>query len=633
MILSSLVQLYDRLADSEEPLPAFGFAEIPVAGALTIGADGRLMDVLPLLQPEKRGKAVKMVPTRLIVPQPPKRASGIAAGFLCDNAGYLLGFDGKGNAERALKTFEAAKALHEGLLADLDEPAARRLLAFFARWNPEDAATALQDKAEELATGWLVFRDDVSGRYYHDIGAIRRVWELRAAEDDGPRSQCLVTGDQDQPIALTHPAIKGVPGAQSSGAALVSFNQNAFTSYGKSQNLNAPVGARAAFAYTTALNHLTAPNSPFKVSLGDMLVLVFADKATRADIEFARTLSGFAADDEGEDDEPQMVTPERAAAKGLAGMTRIARGTWVEDLDLGPAKGVRIYLLALAPNAARLQIRFFLHDTLGDYVGRLQTHCRDILFTDPATVARVPSFWHLVQELFPRNAEGKPRQDDSTKAKLNKLVGDLGRGVLAGHGYPQSLLPLVLDRLRSDGLLSRTRMGLLKAILNDNLRRQGKMGVIPMAVDESNNDTCYLLGRLFAALERMQILSRERIADKRSAAVQDAAGGEEGKQERPTIRHKFLSSAASSPLRVFVYLLGLKDAHERKAKRENPKIAHKHDFRISKLMDRLGPAEGFPPTFTLREQGLFFIGYYQERQAYFTKNEANAQDQQSDSEE
>ncbi|PWR24354.1 type I-C CRISPR-associated protein Cas8c/Csd1 [Zavarzinia aquatilis] len=616
MILSSLVGLYDRLAEGDEPLPGFGFAEVPVVGALTVGADGRLMDILTLLTPEKRGKATKLVPTRLTVPQPPKRTVGISAGFLCDNAGYLLGFDGKGNAERARKTFEAARALHEGLLARLDEPAARRLLAFFAHWRPEDAAAALKDKAEELATGWLVFRDEVTGRYVHDIGAIRRAWEERAAEQDGPRGQCLVTGEEDQPIALTHPAIKGVPGAQSSGAALVSFNQDAFTSYGKSQNLNAPVGARAAFAYTTALNHLTGPHSRYKVPLGDMMVLVFADKATAADVELARALSGFTAPDNDDDDEPATVSPERGAASGVAGMTRIARGTWVDDLNLGPAQGVRIYLLALAPNAARLQIRFFLHDTLGDYVGRLQQHCRDILFTDPATADHVPSFWHLVRELLPRDAEGKPRQDDSTRARLNKLVGDLGRSVLAGHGYPQSLLPLVLDRLRSDGVFTPNRVGLIKAVLNSERRRRADgTPEIPMSVDESIDDIGYVLGRLFAVLENMQEISR----------------GRQGK-DQPTIRDRFAGAASTTPGTVFPYLLGLEKAHERKAKRDQGGLAHNLARKIAELMAKIDGAAGFPRRMDPHQQGLFYIGYYHERQSRFAKGEAEAEDQQSDSE-
>lgn len=614
MILTSLVDLYDRLADGDEPLPAFGFAEVPVAGALTIDEDGRLVDVLPLLQEEKRGKTVKLVPGRRIVPQPPKRTVGIAAGFLCDNAGYLLGFDGKGNAARARKTFEAAKTLHEDLLQDLDEPAAKHLLAFFTRWNPDDAATILDGKVEELGTGWLVFRHAPSGRFLHEIPTIRRVWAVHAAEDDSPRGQCLVTGEANQPIALTHPAVKGIPGAQSSGAALVSFNQDAFTSYGKAQNLNAPVGARAAFAYTTALNHLTGPHSRYKVPLGDMMVLVFADKATRADIEFARALSGFTEEEE----TPATVLPEKAAAKGVAGMTRIARGTWVADLDLGAARGVHLYLLALAPNAARLQIRFFLHDTLGDYVGRLQTHCRDILFTDPADADHVPGFWHLVRELFPRDAEGKPRQDDRTKAKLNKLVGDLGRAVLAGHGYPASLLPLILDRLRSDSVATPNRIGLIKAILNSARRRRAdEMPEIPMTVDETIDDIGYVLGRLFAVLESMQEVSR----------------GVQGK-DQPTIRDRFVGAASTTPGTVFPYLLDLEKAHERKVKREQPGLAHSLAGKIGELVAKIGADTGFPRQMDPHQQGLFYIGYYHERQRRFAgKSAAGTEHTPSTSEE
>ena len=348
-----------------------------------------------------------------------------------------------------------------------------------------------------------------------------------------------------------------------------------------------------------------------------MMVLVFADRATTADVEFARTLSGF-TDHDDEDDEPLAVSPERGAAKGVAGMTRIARGTWVEDLNLGPAWGVRIYLLALAPNAARLQIRFFLHDTLGEYVERLQRHCRDILFTDPATADHVPSFWHLVRELFPRGADGKPRQDDSTKAKLNKLVGDLGRAVLAGHGYPQSLLPLVLDRLRSDGAFTPNRIGLIKAVLNSEYRRRaGETREIPMSVDESIDDIGYVLGRLFAVLENMQEVSR----------------GRQGR-DQPTIRDRFAGAASTTPGTVFPYLLDLEKAHERKAKREHAGLAYSLARKIAELVAKIDGAAGFPRQMDPHQQGLFYIGYYHERQSRFARSEVDADDdQQSTSEE
>jgi CRISPR-associated protein Csd1 len=586
MSLSALAAYYERTVGTEDGPPALAYAAVPVVAALTLAEDGSLVGLLDLRVEVTRGKAAKLVPRRMVVPQPPKRTVAVVAGFLCDNAGYLLGFDGKGNPTRAAQQFAAAKALHERLLHGIDEPMARAILAFFRRWDPAGAAKFLEPESDEAATGWLVFRSARSGDYAHDQPAIRRAWEAHAAAEEGPRGQCLVTGAEDVAIAAVHPAIKGVPGAQSSGAALVSFNLEAFTSYGRTQNLNAPIGSRAAFAYTTALNHLLRPDSPQKFQLGDTVVIVWSDRKTPVESELS-TLFGAPQQDE-----------KAERVRGL--LERIARGRWAEDeiFREAVADGIEINVLGLAPNAARLQIRFYFVNTLEHLLINLQNHCRDLLFDDPRALGHIPTLRQLALETFPKDEDGRARIDDGTKKALDRLHAELFQAVLQGQDYPQTLVPVLLARLRSDRVLNSNRIGLLKACINRRRRfaRDPAEPEIPMGLDETNSEPGYLLGRLFATLERMQEVSR----------------GVEGR-DQPTIRDRFAGAAAATPRGIFPHLLGLEPAHTKKAKRVNPKLAFWLQRQIAEILGRVDSASGFPSQLDPQQQGLFYIGYYQQK--------------------
>lgn len=598
MILSALASYYDRTAGTEDGPPPQGFQEVPVVGALVIGDDGALLEVRDIRDtpPDDGKKKPKPQAKRLVVPQLPKRTVAIQPGFLCDNAGYLLGFDTKGKPDRALDQFAQTAAFHHEILDGVDDPVARAILAFFDHWNPEQAAVRLENRPEELATGWLVFWHAPSQQYAHNVAALRTAWGRRAGESDAPHGQCLVTGEPDQPIALIHPSIKGVWGAQSSGASLVSFNQASFTSYGKEQNLNAPISARAAFAYTTALNHLMRPGSPQRLQLGDASVIVWTEDETPLEKRLAPML-GAPTQDETLKQQVQDT------------LHRIAKGRWEDDPEFQGAGGIRTFVLGLAPNAARLQLRFWLVDTLDVLLERMKQHVEDTLLVKPEEAKYIPTFWAMLRETLPKDAEGKARTDDSAKRGLNKLHGDLLRAVLAGHDYPQSLLPLMLDRLRSDGHYTTTRLGLIKAALNRHRRMNGlQTPEIKMALDENNTEIGYLLGRLFALLERMQEVSR-------------GTGKGEGRRQ-PTIRDRFAAAASVTPKAVFPHLLGLKDAHEKKARRDAGGIAFNLSREIGELMARLDPAIAFPTQMDQRQQGLFFIGYYQQRQSFFGRHGA-----------
>jgi CRISPR-associated protein Csd1 len=601
MILAALNSLYERTVGTEDGPPPLGYAEVPIVAALNISQTGELRGLTPLLREVTVGKRTRLVPSRRVVPQPPANRRGlrIEPGFLCDNAGYLLGYDSKGDSSRAAEQFAAERRLHEALLGDLEEPAAITILKFFRNWEPS-RASALLANDPEMASGTLVLRDADSGAFFHEVPAIRAAWERHAAHTRGPYGQCLITGREDEPIALIHPQIKGVQGAQSSGAALVSFNCDAFTSYGKSQNLNAPVGAAAAFAYTTALNHLLRPDSRRKLRIGDASVVVWAERTTPAEPIVASIL-GAISDNEGEGAEENRAAPVHDQ------LLRIAAGRWADMPEFEDSETIRFFVLGLAPNAARLQLRFFYPSTLGDLLGNLQQHCRDILLQIPEAGVEVPTLRRLVFETFPKDKDGRARTDANIQKKLDKLHGDLARAVLTGLDYPQSLLPVVLDRFRSDRRLTKERLGLVKGCINRHRRAVGGAEPeIAMGLDDASTEPGYLLGRLFALLENMQQLSR------------GTAG-----RDQPTIRDRFMSAGSVTPISVFPYLLNLENAHERKAKRDRPGIAHAAARDLGRLIDHV---PDFPAQLGPHQQGLFFIGYHHQRQARFAgRAEENAQ--------
>ena len=276
MILQALAKQYEALAEQGK-LDKPGWARAKISFALCINDQGELeqVDITKIQLPQDAKKATS-IPRAMSLPAPVKRTVGISSNFLWDNSTYLLGVDNKSKPQRSLDCFNACKALHHDLLDGVDSPAAKALLAFFDNWAPKKAADhpALREDWEELISGAnLVFRHN--GAFVHDDPLVRETWQSHYdAETEGPQAVCLVTGCIG-PAEAVHPAIKGVVGAQSSGAALVSFNAPAFCSYGKEQNLNAPVSKQAVFAYTAALNYMIADRDHV-LRIGDTTVLFWA---------------------------------------------------------------------------------------------------------------------------------------------------------------------------------------------------------------------------------------------------------------------------------------------------------------------------------------------------------------------
>ena len=305
MILSALNDYYQRLLDrGEERIAPFGYSQEKISYALILSADGRLLDVQETL--DHSGK--KPVPQSLKVPQPEKRAAGIKPNFLWDKTSYVLGIS-VDKGERVARVHQAFKDLHRQALAGETEPALKALLAFLDNWTPEQFRSPLFN--DDMRDSNMVFRLDGENRYVHELPAAQQLRARLLGSGHVSEGLCLVRG-QRLPLARLHPAIKGVNGAQSAGASIVSFNLDAFSSYGKSQGDNAPVSEQAAFAYTTVLNHLLrrGEHNRQRLQIGDATVVFWAHASALKEAEAAEDLLAALLDPPSDDS--QCPSGERA---------------------------------------------------------------------------------------------------------------------------------------------------------------------------------------------------------------------------------------------------------------------------------------------------------------------------------
>ena len=585
MILQALVEYYEAL-ERKEKITSPGWCRARVAYGLDISEQGELMGVIPLKKEQQKGKKTVWVPQDLTVPQMVSRCSGVSANFLCDHSGYMLGIDNKGKPERSRECFEYAKKKHKDILGNISSPAARAVCRFFDCWAPDRAAENpyLVPELEEIISGSnLVFMID--GEYVHEDPDIMQCWEEYSRQSGtGPEGVCLVTGRREE-IARIHGTIKGVRGAQSSGAALVSFNAPAFESYGKEQSFNAPVGTYAAYAYTTALNSLLSDRS-HGTTIGDTAVVYWSEEGDERYQNIFACVS-----------EPTMENQEivDGVFKNLVEGKAVAVQDVKDSLDMEK----RFYILGLAPNAARLAVRFFYQDSFGNILKHIKEHYDRMEIVRPAADAvEYLGIWRMLQETVNKKSRDKK--------PVPSMSGTVYRSIISGSRYPATLYQAVLGRIRAeqdDGdsriyKITRGRAAIIKAYLlkNGNIREE-----ITMALNEDSNNTAYILGREFAVLEAIQEEANPGI--------------------NATIKDKYFNSACATPAAIFPILFKLKNSHIKKMNNGAKEIYY--EKMLCDLQGRLTVAEGqraaCPRRLTLEEQGMFILGYYHQTQKRYEK--------------
>ncbi len=574
MILQALTRYYEDLLSRGE-IAAPGWSPAKISYALCLNGAGDLEQVIPTMEEVTKGKKTVLQPQTFSLPAAVKRTVGIGANFLWDNSSYLLGVDQKGKPERSRDCFAAAAQKHHAVLDGVDSPIARAILAFFDTWQPEHAAEhpALTGQFEEVTAGAnLLFR--VDGCYPQKDDAIRAAWQSyrESSDPDAVRMQCLVTGREDE-ITATHPAIKGVRNAQSSGAALVSFNAPAFCSYGREQNFNAPVGKYAAFAYTAALNHLLADRKNVQL-IGDTTVVCWAEGADPAYQSFFGTAC-FGAETGLSDDDL------RAALKRLAELKPC------DDLGIDPNRP--FYILGLAPNAARLSVRFFLRDSFGRLMKNVNAHYERLEIVRPAYAkTNILPLWAMLRETVNLNSRDK--------SPSPAMAGAATRAVFSGGPYPASLLEAVMLRIRAERNITWGRAAIIKAYYLKNPHKDCPKEVLTVSLNEASTDTAYTLGRLFSVYEAVQQAANPGI--------------------NTTIKDKYFNSAAAMPAGIFPVLNDLCQKHLRKL---DGRQRVYYDKQIMTLKGILG--ESYPMRMTLAQQGSFDLGYYHQTQKRYTKKE------------
>ena len=590
MILQTLYDHYHRLLKrGEESLPRYGYSQEKISYCITLSIDGEVIGVTPLL--DISGK--KPRPRSLIVPQV-ERTSEVRPRFLWDNTRYVLevtskDISNKRAAERLAQEHAAFRKFHEDQLRDVADDGLTALRAFLTRWTPEQFV--LPHFKPEMRDSNLVFRLEGERRLLHERPASAALRERLLESNNADASttmHCLISGEM-RPAALSHPAIRGL---NEMGAYIVSFQQPAFSSFGKAQGENAPTSDEAAFAYTTVLTHLLRrdPGNRQRLVVGDTAIVFWAEAEDAAEAEAAEELFGtsFGLD--------RPDTDAQATQKLRRTLELVAKGRPLAEIDPRLQPGTRMVVLGLSPNASRLSIRYWLRDSLGVLAERLRAHAQDLLL-EPLPWKTPPTPWRLALCTAPMR-DGRAKAENVSPL----LAGDLMRAILTGGRYPQSLLSNLVMRMRADGDVGGLRVALCKAVICRDQRLGGSelsSKEVPVSLDLNVTHPAYLLGRLFAVLESTQ---------------RAALGG----QVNATIRDRYFGAASATPALVFPLLMRNAQNHLARVRKDKAGLAVNLEKDIREIVDKL--PDHFPKSLELKEQGRFAIGYYHQSEVRFKKS-------------
>ena len=568
-ILQALAGHYERLAANGEA-PDFGYSRERISYAIVLSTDGEIVDVTPLL--DTSGK--KPRPSLRLVPRPVPRTSGIASNFLWDKTAYVFGMKRDRDTKQPIPAepeHAAFKALHDSMISGAEDEELSALRNFLSEWKPGNYGTLRC--ADDMLDANVVFRLDGRQSFVHERPAARNVWKEHLAEQGDTEGLCLVSGEH-APVERLHPKVKGVKGAQSSGASIVSFNLGAFESFGKSQGGNAPVSERAAFAYTSALNTLLAPDSGRRIQIGDATTVFWAESASdEAVATAAEDLFSTLTDPPSDEEE---------AVEVFSKLSAVAEGRPLADIEPAVNEDTRFHVLGLAPNAGRLSVRFWYEDSIGATARRIGEHWRDLRL-EPTPWRTPPAAWRLLYETAAHH------RADNIPATLG---GALMRAILTGGRYPHSLLAAVVARMRADKNITGLRAAICKAALARDHRLGFEDEDVPVSLNPDETNPGYLLGRLFAVYE----------------GVQRAALG----KTNATIKDRYFGAASATPASVFP-LLERNSAHHIALLRKGDKggLAHWFEGEIDSILDGVDTA--FPRSLRLEDQGRFAIGYHHQR--------------------
>ena len=586
MILQALNDYYRRAQLSP---PGWELKAIPFL--IVLEPKGQVVSVVSRAdQDNPRG-------SQILVPQSEIRSGKNAwaqPNLLWDHYGFVLGepkrkpngdIDPTDSYDKATKQLGAFVARIESLLLKYPESEGLASISKFYASGEYKKVFSRPDAAEmvKIAGANMTFRlvDAIEPILYERW--VQNIVSTNTAEDEGadavvaPKSGiCLVSGDLVE-IARLHPKIYRVCSKPTALAAANSKEAQAYSSYGKDQGYIFPVGKPAAFAYTTALNHLLRKDSPQRIQVGDASTVFWAERES----EFETLIPDIFGD-------PPKDDPDAGTRAVQTLLNAVHSGQWGHSDE-----NLRFYVLGLAPNAARISIRFFHCVTLRELGQRMAQHFEDLSLARGPHDAQYPSLFRLLTAVAVQN-----KADNIPPNLGGSIVDAIFSGV--NTPYPSLWLNAAVGRSRAEQNVNYLRAAAIKACLNRQLRHAQlssprlcpEQEFLPM-LDLSNPNPAYRLGRLFAVLEKIQ---------------EEASPG-----LNATIRDRYYGAASSTPVAVFTTLLRLKNAHLKK-------LTTGRTLWFEKLLGEvLGPVTDFPKHLPLPDQGRFALGYYHQRQDFFTK--------------
>lgn len=613
-MIEDLINQYDALREQGKAA-GYGEDSVNIPYAVCIDDEGMVVHIDTLGDTTQ-----KRLTNKIIVPLHGGRQGSKPKGMpLWDNAKYLLG-DPIQDPDKAMACFEAEAKVNIDIFKNVDNPAARAIVKYFSR--PPQWEKAREQFGEEawkkMVTSNFILSYD--GRPLNANPSIMEACQryVESGEVDKSRLvQSVASGEMVLPVP-THPLLRGVPGAQSSGAALISYNFKAACSYGHEKCFNAPMSEREAFKYTSALKAMLPKDSGYCCHLGDIIILTWAQSG---EPEYSRFFNLGAQLNTGGNEHVEIedvVIPL---------MKKIVAGEPCEFKGVTLRSDQHFFILALAPNAARLAVSFYYKDSFGNLLSNVNHHYLDIAIERPSFDKwKNPPVWKLLYAVVRQKSKNKnpsnntsstarsdatvnPRSKEKLKNKnaSNELTNAVMRAVLTDAPYPATLLNAVRMRIRAEREITADRAAIIKGYYarlarlgrtvianNPHADKQFKE-VLQMNINKESDYVPYVLGRMFSVYEQIQEAANPKI--------------------NATIKDRYFNSACATPAYIFPVLGDLSQAHLRKLKRTNPGALVNLTKELESLAARVG--EHYPSRLTIQEQGAFQLGYYwEDREKY-----------------
>lgn len=565
MILKALYDYYHRCGN----LPAPGMELKEIGFIIVISNEGKFIRF------EDR-RIDKKSAQQFLVKKSVGRSSAPVANYLYDNSQYVFGYSNKGDTQSMRKYFDVFKAKIKDIYEKHpDNNDIKAVYAFYQQDLSDVIETMMKDSLwddidKNLNKKYSIFSFRIEGD--RDIVASKKeLMDLKKDEDGTGQAYCLVTGKKANPVEVTTATM--IPGSQAT-AKLVAFQVNSgYDSYGKSKGYNAPISEEAEFAYTTALNAMLAKDSHNKFVIGTRTFLFWASSDSDASKKTEEGLFSLFGKFEANEDDPNR-------------RIELVRDTFMSVYNgkLHANKDDKFFILGLAPNSARIAVVYWSEQPLREFAGLISRHFEDMEIVD---IHKDKKPYAGLHSMLGSVSSGK--SGDAAPNLPDAVV----KSIFQGLPYPMSLFQACVRRIRAEQSVTIVRAAIIKAYLN-RLNNNNDIK-IKIMLDKENQNQGYLCGRLFAVLDKIQ---------------EDANGIH-------SIRERYMNSASSTPATVFSTVLNLSAHHLEKLNNGKQVYYEKLKQEIISKLD----ADGFPAHLSLQDQGRFFVGYYHQRQDFFTSKE------------